>query len=261
LVLVAVMFFFVQESVFAGADGSSPYAGIMERNIFGLKTPPAPQAAALKSPELPRVNLSGFATIGNQRRAFLVIHPMDSEAPGGSRNRSPDYLSLAEGEKGGAVELVRIDEAEELVEILNAGIPMTLTLKANGNASGGNAGRGQTASLSGAQAIGTLPRSATPIATPFHRQAAGGNYAGSGPIIVGGARGGAASAGNQGRPTGGAVNDASQPSYQDTVANGPSALSYSDDAATSAAPPAQRNRTQNPRVFAVTKYGYPPDLQ
>jgi hypothetical protein len=260
LIVAVAMLFFVPESVFAGNDGTNPYAVIAERNVFGLQAPPTPQPAVVKSPELPLVNLSGFVTIGDKTQAFLVIHPKDSEAPRGSRNCSP---GLAEGEKWGSVELVRMDEAAELVEILNAGIPMTLTMKANGNGSGGDFGRGQTASLSGPQALGALPQSASPIATPFNPQTPGGNYARSGPIIVGGAQVGAVSAVsavNPGRSMAGAVRGASQPSYQDPVANGPSAASYNDGAVSNADPSGDLPRAQNPRVYAVTKYGYPPGL-
>jgi hypothetical protein len=159
------------------------------------------------------------------------------------------------------VELVRIDEAEELVEILYAGIRLTLTMTANGNGSGGDAGSGQAASLTGAQAIGPLPRSGSSIATPFIQKTPGGNYAGTGPFVAGSPQLGAVGAAHPGSPTGGGVSGASQPTYEEAVANGPSYLSNSDGAATSAAPPAGRPRAQNPRFYAVTKFGYPPDLQ
>jgi len=256
-----VLLCFVQASLFADGDGLGRYSVIAQRNTFGLAAPPVHQSAVPKSPELPQINLSGFASVGIEARAFLVIHPRDSEAPHGSRNRSPEYLSLAKGEKAGAVELLRIDEAEELVEILYAGIPVTLTMKANGNGSGGDAGSGQAASLTGAQAIGPLRRNAGLIAAPFNQKTPGGDYAGSGPFVAGGARLGSVGAAHLDRPMGGAASDASQSTYEETVANGPPALSNSNGAAASAAPPAERTRAQNPRVYAATKYGYPPDLQ
>jgi len=77
-----------------------------------------------KEPATKAVNLdiriTGITSVGGSKRAWLVIPP----GPGRSQ---PKYLNnLSEGDGDGVLRIVEINEKEETVKILNAGITVTL---------------------------------------------------------------------------------------------------------------------------------------
>ena len=105
-------------------EASNPYAVISERNVFHLNPiPPAPLPEKPKL-DLPVIKLSGFFKVGSETRALFSSEPKKKE-------EGPKYYNLAQGEKAtdGVVEVVRIDEENGKVDILNSGTPVTLTLK------------------------------------------------------------------------------------------------------------------------------------
>jgi hypothetical protein len=103
-------------------DSSNPYAVITERNVFHLNPIPLPPPPEAPKEDLPQIKLSGFFKIGKKTRALFSSAPKKKE-------ETWTYYNLAEGEKEGVLEVVKIDEAEGKVEVLNTGRPATLTLK------------------------------------------------------------------------------------------------------------------------------------
>ena len=111
-------------------DESNPYSVITGRNVFHLNPPPPPPAPDTGlPPALPEVYLSGFMRMGDILKVLMEVKTRNPEA------RGPElisYLTLAEGEKEGVVELVRVYLDQEKVDIINSGTPMTLSMKDNG---------------------------------------------------------------------------------------------------------------------------------
>jgi hypothetical protein len=105
-------------------DTSNPYAVIVERNIFHLNPPPPPPEPDKPKIDLPVVKITGFVDIGNQSKALFVSEPKDKKA-------ETAYYSLSEGEESsdGKLKLVKIHDAKDAVDVLNVGMPVTLTVK------------------------------------------------------------------------------------------------------------------------------------
>ena len=104
----------------------NPYKLILENNPFRLKDPPR----VTKEPATNVVNLdvrfTGITSIGRTKRAWLVIPP----GPGRSQ---PKYLNnLSEGDGDGVLQIVEINEKEETVKILNAGVTVVLNFHEHG---------------------------------------------------------------------------------------------------------------------------------
>src|ERR1039458_4262751 len=55
------------------ASGTTPYQGIVERNVFGLKPPPPPAALVPDTPPPPRIILQGVTTFMGSKRALLKV--------------------------------------------------------------------------------------------------------------------------------------------------------------------------------------------
>lgn len=106
-----------------GQDEANPYAIISERNVFHLNPPPppAPPPEAPKA-DLPVIKITGIVKIGDQLRALFVSEPKD-------KKDTPTFYNLAEGEKQGILEVVKIDQMGEKVDVINSGTKATLTMK------------------------------------------------------------------------------------------------------------------------------------
>src|SRR5208337_401721 len=103
-------------------DASNPYSIISERNVFHLNPPPPPPEPEKPKLDLPVIKLSGFFKVGHKTRALF------SSAPG-KKEDGWTYYNLAEGEKDGVLEVLKIEESDGKVEILNSGTRATLSLK------------------------------------------------------------------------------------------------------------------------------------
>jgi hypothetical protein len=103
-------------------DASNPYSTISERNVFHLNPPPPPPEAEKVKVDVPAIKLSGFFKVGTKTRALF-----SSESK--KKDEGWTYYNLAEGEKNGILEVVKIDEPNGKVDIVNSGIPATLSLK------------------------------------------------------------------------------------------------------------------------------------
>jgi hypothetical protein len=115
----------------------NPYGVIVERNVFRLNPPPPLPSTepATETPDLPVVAFCGTMAIGDQVRALLVV--ATSEANKNNRSASKEtkaisYLNLATGETDGPVQLVRIHQDRQAVDIIVAGTARTLTMKDDG---------------------------------------------------------------------------------------------------------------------------------
>jgi hypothetical protein len=110
-------------------DGGNPYANIPERNIFGLKeAPPVPITTNEPAPALPKLYLTGITTILGNKRAFLTVQYPTK--PGQAAKEEP--LTLSEGQRDGAIEVLTVDEVRKRVRVNNSGTEMTLDFENNG---------------------------------------------------------------------------------------------------------------------------------
>ena len=101
----------------------NPYAIISSRNVFRLNAVPLPSPEPeVSKADAPAIKITGIIRIGDVARALFVIQPKDSKT-------SPTYFDLAAGERDGILEVVQINPEARKVDIINSGMPMTLTVK------------------------------------------------------------------------------------------------------------------------------------
>jgi hypothetical protein len=102
----------------------SPFRGIVERNVFGLK-PITPTVSAPAVPPAPpsKITLNGITTILGNKRALLSV-----QAPG----KPVESFILAEGQRDGGVEVKTIDEKNGSIEVDNHGVAQTISFKDDG---------------------------------------------------------------------------------------------------------------------------------
>jgi len=147
-------------------EGANPYAVICDRNVFHLNPiPPAP-APVVSNADSPVVKLSGFIEIGHKMRALFSSMPKQGKG-------ETIYYNLAEGEKTGILQLVKIHYPEGVVDIINSGTPMSLNVKEDGLA-----GKAQVATAAGEH---TTQRVALPGANSGPRSQQPGIYSGHRP--------------------------------------------------------------------------------
>jgi hypothetical protein len=167
-----------EKSVWAGVSGlllaasahaetttTRSYRSIVDRNPFGLKDPVVQTNTPTDTLESQRVkvNLTGITRIGNTKQVHLMIPP-DGKNP-------PRYLSLAENDKDGAIEVLEINVEKETVRIRNAGSEANLNFLNDGL---------KTAAVAAPAVPGATP--GKPMAMAPGGAPPGG--AGSGPTIV-----------------------------------------------------------------------------
>ena len=109
-------------------SGDNVYHVVVERNPFGLSPPKValPPTNAVPAQKMD-VKFSGIFSKGSRKEALLVIPP-----PPGKSDKSPQYLTLRENETQGDIQVLEIDDKENTVKIVNAGITAVLTFKDNG---------------------------------------------------------------------------------------------------------------------------------
>lgn len=112
-----------------GETSPGQYHVIPERNVFGLRPPPAqPNAAAPQAP-LPKITLTGITTILGNKRALMKVAPSHVKPGEPAKEES---LILTEGQREGEVEVLQIDEHAGSVKVNNSGTVMTLTFEKDG---------------------------------------------------------------------------------------------------------------------------------
>src|ERR1051326_5225981 len=110
----------------ASEQPRGPYQGIVDRNAFGLKSPPIVNAQPptnLPTPA-PKVFLTGITTIlGRPQALFKVQVPARPGQPATEQS----YI-LTEGQKEGELEVLKIDDIGGTVEVNNYGTTTTLDI-------------------------------------------------------------------------------------------------------------------------------------
>jgi hypothetical protein len=110
---------------------ASPYQGIVERNVFGLKPPPPPPDPAANKPPPPRIFLQGITTFGGVKRALLKaqLPPKPGDKPTGEQS-----FILAEGQRDGDIEVleIRTDSGVSTVKVNDFGTITNLTFEKDG---------------------------------------------------------------------------------------------------------------------------------
>jgi hypothetical protein len=115
----------VAEAAMSRLEGS-PYGGIAQRNLFGLHAPIAAPTAPLTAPvALPKITLTGIATIFGKRVAFITLAATKS-------GQLPESFMLAEGQGFNGVEVTAIDERAGVVRVMNHGEPQMLDFDHDG---------------------------------------------------------------------------------------------------------------------------------
>ena len=116
----------------ATSDSSgSPYQGVVERNVFGLKPPPPPPDPEATKPPPPKIFLQGITTFGGTKRALLKAQ-MPAK-PGEPPKAEQSSFILAEGQREGDIEVLEIDaNPPGSVKVNDFGTITTLDFKHNG---------------------------------------------------------------------------------------------------------------------------------
>src|SRR5438128_1694564 len=104
--MVASATFVTGASAIVADSSGQAYKAIPERNLFGLRPEPPPQAQPVPPPPaLPKVILTGLTTILGNKMAFLKVQvPAKPNEPAKEQS-----LTLKEGERDGDIEVVDID--------------------------------------------------------------------------------------------------------------------------------------------------------
>src|SRR6185436_12361256 len=111
--------------------GDNTYHVVVERNPFGL-SPPKAAPPVTNPPPLVKVDVKFTGITSDKsggKKAWLVVPP-----PPNNRTQNPQFLSMREGETQGDIQVLEIDDKENSVKIVNAGVQAVLTFKDNGYA-------------------------------------------------------------------------------------------------------------------------------
>jgi len=163
---IALAMLIVLPSVQANDEGKgNPYESIVERNPFSLKPPPPPAppdtGPPAPPPPLATVELTGVTSIFSKKKALVEIVP----GPG----KPPMKLTLDEGERVDAIEVVSIDVDKAEVVINNAGSVTNISLKvAKATGAPGVPGVPGVPGLPGAMPPGLVPNPPNPINPAAH---------------------------------------------------------------------------------------------
>ena len=106
----------------------SPYQGIVDRNVFGLKPPPPPPDPEANKPPPPKIFLTGITTILGNKRALLKATP--PAKPG--EPAKEQFYTLGEGQREGEIEVLEIDEKAGTVKVNDYGTIATLDFDKDG---------------------------------------------------------------------------------------------------------------------------------
>jgi hypothetical protein len=124
--VVSALFVITMARGSSNADNSreSDYRLIADRNPFGLKPTPPPQAAAPAPAQSPKsdIKLTGIKFIGSRKAYFMISEPKGKS----------EYYSLGEGEAKDGLEVLKIDEGGKSVRIRNGGTETLMTFASHG---------------------------------------------------------------------------------------------------------------------------------
>ncbi len=129
---------------------ATPYQPIIDRNIFALKPPPPPPDPASEKPPPPKITLTGIATILGKKLALMKTPPEPVKQ--GESSKGEHFYTLTEGQRDGELQVVKIDEKAQTVEVTFGGSPFTLNFTDNG--------------VKGSATTGAPPPSGNPFGQP-----------------------------------------------------------------------------------------------
>ncbi len=115
-------------TIFAGAPGANPYQGIVDRNVFQLRPPPAPPTPGPPAAPPPKIALTGITTILGNKRALLKW-PVPAKP--GQPAKEASFI-LAEGQGEDDITVTEIDEVAGTVRVMNHGQPQSLNFTDDG---------------------------------------------------------------------------------------------------------------------------------
>jgi len=108
-----------------GITADNEYRGIVDRNVFGLKSPPPPPDPEANKPAPPKIVPTGITTIlGNKRALFKVQMPAHPPEPAKEQS-----FIMTEGQREGQIEVLEIDEKAGAIKFNDYGTIVTLTLE------------------------------------------------------------------------------------------------------------------------------------
>jgi hypothetical protein len=112
---------------------SNPYRQtIVDRNVFGLKSPPPPPPPESFKPPPSKLILVGIVNIfGTKKAVIKSAEPPKPAAPGQPPVADDPYV-LTENQSKQGIEVLEIDEKAGSVKVDNNGQPETLTFDKNG---------------------------------------------------------------------------------------------------------------------------------
>jgi hypothetical protein len=114
-------------AVTSDAPGN-PYQGIVDRNVFGLKSPPPPPDPEANKPPPPKIFLTGITTILGNKRALLKTTP----PPKPGEPAKEQSFTLGEGQREGEIEVLEINEKAGTVKVNDYGTITTLDFDKDG---------------------------------------------------------------------------------------------------------------------------------
>jgi hypothetical protein len=141
-----------------GDSPGNPYQGIVDRNVFGLKSPPPPPDPEASKPPPPKVFLTGITTILGNKRALLKMTP---PAKPGEPAKEQSF-TLGEGQREGDIEVLEINEKVGAVKVNNYGTITTLDFENNGV----KVAAGPAPTAAGARPAGFVPAQGANPAMP-----------------------------------------------------------------------------------------------
>jgi hypothetical protein len=106
------------------ASSENPYQGIVQRNVFDVRPPPAPIVEAPPAPPLPEIWLNGLTDILGRKQALLKVR-FPSKPP-----KEESYI-FGEGQREGDIEILAIDVRAGTVKVKNFDTIMNLSVEAN----------------------------------------------------------------------------------------------------------------------------------
>jgi hypothetical protein len=181
-------------AVTSDAPAGSPYQGIVERNVFGLKPPPPPPDPEANKPPPPKITLQGITTFGGVKRALLKAQmPVKpGEQHKGEPPKGEESFILAEGQREGDIEVLEINDkpGSEFVKVNDFGTITNLNFENNGIKTAAASGPGPTPAPAGV--------APNPGASPFPQGGGGKPYSPTRPMRTPGPPGAAASSASYG---------------------------------------------------------------
>lgn len=118
----------------ANADipGNPYHQVIVDRNVFGLKSPPPPPSPESLKPPPSKLILVGIVNVFGTKKAIIKSAEAPKPAAPGQPQVADDPYMLTEGQAQQGISVLAIDEKGGSVMVDNNGQPETLTFEKNG---------------------------------------------------------------------------------------------------------------------------------